>query len=106
MVVGYLLIHMLKAHMFAFHAHILASLVIDQRSYYHKILKLRKFSNFLIGIETSLDKLHFISLTQIQKLSFLWLKFTSIGSRMKWPKYTIRMILGFSIFFFKKVNNT
>ncbi len=31
------------------------------------------FSKFTIGVETELDNLHFISWTQIQKISFLWL---------------------------------
>jgi len=34
------------------------------------------FKNFLIEVEIALDKLHFISETQNQKVSFLWLKFT------------------------------
>jgi len=43
----------------------------------YKILKFIIFSKFPIRVETTLDELHFISRTQIQKSPFLWLKFTS-----------------------------
>jgi len=53
------------------------------------------------------DKLHFISWTQIQKSSLLWLKFTSLRvNSKKWPNYMTWVICGLSIFFFRKVNNS
>jgi len=33
-------------------------------------------SKFSIGVESTLAKVHFFRWTQIQKISFLWLKYT------------------------------
>jgi len=35
-----------------------------------KMLKFTKFTKFTIGVETTLNKIHFISWTQIQKIAF------------------------------------
>jgi len=43
------------------------------------------FSKFPIGVEIALDKLYFIEWIQIQKISFLWLKFMSKENSKKWP---------------------
>jgi len=42
-----------------------------------QIIEIFKISKFPIGVETTIDKLHFINSTQIQKILFLWLKFMS-----------------------------
>jgi len=67
-------------------------------------LKFQIFSKFPIGVGSAIDKLHFNSWTQIQKISLLWLKFIERVNSKKWPKYTKRVIHGLNIFFFRKVN--
>jgi len=62
-------------------------------------MKFMNFSKFPIGVETALDNLYFISWTQIQKTSFLGLKFTARENSKKWPKYARRVIHGLNIFF-------
>jgi len=59
-----------------------------QSSHCYKILKFMNFSKLPIGIETELDKLHFINWIQIKKASFLGLNFISRVNSKKWTKYT------------------
>jgi len=56
---------------------------LDQNKTFH----LGGFSIFVIGIETWLDKFHFISCAQIQKITFLWPKFQSRTWRFKLSKH-------------------
>jgi len=58
---------------------------------------------FLIKVEIALNKLHSISWTQIQKIPFLWLKFTSRLNSKKWPKIHYKSDLG--ILLLRKLNN-
>jgi len=69
-------------------------------------LRFKDFSKFLIGVEIKLNKYYFMSWSQIQKTSFLWMKFMPRVNSKKWPNYTTRVIHRLSIFFFRKVDDT
>jgi len=46
------------------------------------------FPKFQIGVETRVHELHFVSWTQIQKISFLWRNFRFRAKSSNFPKYT------------------